>query len=303
MTITEQQREARRWFIGSSDAAAACGVSPYTSRLELWLDKTGRRERTPMDAERGALGNLLEPVVGAFFELRHPELQAVPVTETIFDDYRAANLDFIVEPSGVPLEAKTAHGFRRPDFEDTPPMDYLVQVEHQLAVRQRGDEAWLSVLIGGTEPRDFELVSDPNVRRDMLALEADFWQHVVEDRAPEPRSASDVLLLHATDNARYIPATPELRAVHAELQAIAKHQRELRERRQKLVDQLALVLGADAGVAGDYGRPLISWRAPTAPNIDWQSVCAELYNHVARSTYDQAVRKHSAPYPRRVIPH
>lgn len=32
----------RRTGIGSSDAAAAVGLNPYMSPLELWLDKTGR---------------------------------------------------------------------------------------------------------------------------------------------------------------------------------------------------------------------------------------------------------------------
>ncbi|WP_201567944.1 YqaJ viral recombinase family protein, partial [Psychrobacter immobilis] len=34
--------EVRRQGVGSSDAAAACGIHPYLSMLELWLIKTGR---------------------------------------------------------------------------------------------------------------------------------------------------------------------------------------------------------------------------------------------------------------------
>ena len=32
----------RRQGIGSSDAAAAVGLNPYQSALELWMQKTGR---------------------------------------------------------------------------------------------------------------------------------------------------------------------------------------------------------------------------------------------------------------------
>lgn len=32
----------RKQGIGSSDAAAACGLNPYQSMLELWMIKTGR---------------------------------------------------------------------------------------------------------------------------------------------------------------------------------------------------------------------------------------------------------------------
>ena len=36
--------EVRRRGIGSSDAAAAVGISPYQSPLELWMIKTGRTQ-------------------------------------------------------------------------------------------------------------------------------------------------------------------------------------------------------------------------------------------------------------------
>ena len=45
----------RRQGIGSSDAAAAVGLTPYKSQLELWLEKTGRdamlRKADPDDEE------------------------------------------------------------------------------------------------------------------------------------------------------------------------------------------------------------------------------------------------------------
>ncbi|MCB1614397.1 MAG: YqaJ viral recombinase family protein, partial [Pseudomonadales bacterium] len=38
----EDWLDVRRRGIGASEAAAACGISPYQSPLELWLIKTGR---------------------------------------------------------------------------------------------------------------------------------------------------------------------------------------------------------------------------------------------------------------------
>ena len=37
----------RRRGIGSSDAAAAVGLSPHKSQLQLWMEKTGRDELFP----------------------------------------------------------------------------------------------------------------------------------------------------------------------------------------------------------------------------------------------------------------
>ena len=38
----QQWLDVRKQGIGSSDAAAAVGLNPYQSQLELWMIKTGR---------------------------------------------------------------------------------------------------------------------------------------------------------------------------------------------------------------------------------------------------------------------
>lgn len=64
--------EIRRSGLGSSDAAAAVGLNPYKSQLELWMEKTGRTvSPASTDAPQGqdALdsplywGTVLEPLV------------------------------------------------------------------------------------------------------------------------------------------------------------------------------------------------------------------------------------------------
>ena len=67
--------EVRKKGIGSSDAAAAVGLNPYKSQLELWLEKSGRDESLPKDDpndETSPLywGTLLEPIVAAHYTRR-----------------------------------------------------------------------------------------------------------------------------------------------------------------------------------------------------------------------------------------
>lgn len=50
--------EVRKSGIGGSDAGAAVGLSPYTSQLELWLEKTRRDVGLPKPDP----GNTTEPV-------------------------------------------------------------------------------------------------------------------------------------------------------------------------------------------------------------------------------------------------
>ena len=65
----------RKQGIGSSDAAAAVGLNPYKSQLELWLEKTGRDtslpKLDPQDEESPAYwGNILEPIVATHYTRR-----------------------------------------------------------------------------------------------------------------------------------------------------------------------------------------------------------------------------------------
>ncbi|MBB2775753.1 UNVERIFIED_ORG: putative phage-type endonuclease [Comamonas terrigena] len=71
----EDWLEVRRTGIGSSDAAAAIGLNPYQSQLELWMQKTGKADLLPTvdrsdDSSPMFWGTLLEPIVAAHYTKR-----------------------------------------------------------------------------------------------------------------------------------------------------------------------------------------------------------------------------------------
>ena len=64
--------DVRKQGIGSSDAAAAVGLNPYKSQLELWMEKTGRDAELPKPDPEDTThpvywGTLLEPIVAAAY--------------------------------------------------------------------------------------------------------------------------------------------------------------------------------------------------------------------------------------------
>ena len=65
--------EIRRQGIGSSDCAAACGLNPYMSMLELWMIKTGRIQQSIEDESEGHAplywGKQLEPLVAQYYSM------------------------------------------------------------------------------------------------------------------------------------------------------------------------------------------------------------------------------------------
>src|SRR6266487_441319 len=74
----------RRDKIGGSEAASACGVDPFRSRIMLWAEKTGRIERPETEAMKW--GKLLEPVVFAGLERQGYDVMPAPDGEWSHDD-------------------------------------------------------------------------------------------------------------------------------------------------------------------------------------------------------------------------
>jgi putative phage-type endonuclease len=187
----EQWLQVRRGGIGSSDAAAAVGLNPYKSMLELWLEKTGRGAPVPESSEQdwgpAYWGTLLEPIVAANYTrqtgnrvrrvnavLAHPE-----------HPWMLANLDREVVGAGDVqiLECKTAglNGARL--WRDGVPEYVQLQVLHQLAVTGKA-AADVAVLICGQELRVHRIVRDDTMIGELIELEREFWRLVTEGTAP-----------------------------------------------------------------------------------------------------------------------
>jgi len=57
--------------IGSSDAAAAIGLSSYKCSLSLWLEKTGRQQPEDLSNKEAVVwGTVLEPVLAKMYAER-----------------------------------------------------------------------------------------------------------------------------------------------------------------------------------------------------------------------------------------
>lgn len=188
----EQWLAVRKRGIGSSDAAAAVGLNPYKSQLELWMEKTGRDADLPkIDPEDDSTpvywGTLLEHIVAAQYTRRTGNrirrINAVLQHPT--RPWMLANLDR--EVVGVPdvqiLECKTAgiNGARL--WRDGVPEYVQLQVMHQLAVTGK-QAADVAVLICGQELRIHRIERDERLIEQLVELERRFWLMVEEDRAP-----------------------------------------------------------------------------------------------------------------------
>lgn len=190
----------RKGGIGSSDAAAAVGLNPYQSQLELWMIKTGRDANLPKIDPKDETspmywGSLLEPIVAAHYTkhtgnrvrrinsvLQHPEPDKA---------WMLANLDYtVVGANDVQiLECKTAGEFGSRLWRDGVPEYVQLQVQHQLAVTNKA-AADVCVLVCGQEIRIHRIDRDDALIPRLIELERSFWQYVEAD-TPPPADGSD----------------------------------------------------------------------------------------------------------------
>lgn len=180
--------EARRKGIGSSDAAAVCGLSPWRTPLHVYLDKLGLLPDETSEAMEWGLR--LEPVISAAYAERvnhegYLTLAEPPMAAHPNRPWMLASVDRMAGDRIVELKtARTAEGWGE-EGTDEIPEPYLIQVQHQMAVTQL-DAADVAVLIGGSDFRVYTARRNEALIERLMEIEERFWRRVEERRPPEP---------------------------------------------------------------------------------------------------------------------
>lgn len=287
----EEWREARKGGVGGSDVAAIMGISKWKSPLEVWLEKTGRAESPDLsDNEAVEWGNRLEPMVADKFASLHPEMSVLRKNCTMVSNKRPwafANIDRELRSKdgrGI-LEIKTAGArsadhwvFGVPDF-------YMTQVQHYLSVTG-WDFAWVAVLIGGQEYREYYV---PRDEADIRAIEGAvdmFWNgYVVPGVMPQMtgygNEGSALAEMFSDKSDEYIPV---LDADFPELGEAAEINREikaLQERKKELDNTIKAKIGNAKGIESESTR--CTWVRSASTKFDAKRFDAD--NPGARDPY------------------
>lgn len=230
----DQWLAVRKGGIGSSDAAAAVGLNPYQSALELWMVKTNRDSALPQvdpqdDTSPMYWGTLLESIVAAQYTRRtgNKVRRVNAVLQHPGHPWMLANLDReVVGCADVQiLECKTAglNGARL--WRDGVPDYVQLQVMHQLAVTGK-QAADVAVLVCGQELHVHRIERDNAMIERLISLERQFWHHVERDQAPsaDGSESADTALrcLYPHDNGQTLDLSQDLEmsAVFSDLLAV-----------------------------------------------------------------------------------
>lgn len=189
--------KARTRGIGGSDVGAICGVSPFTSARQIYLNKTGQFQDSlqPNDAakERMHFGHMLEPIVADEYAQRTGN-KIVSVNATlVHKDYpwALANVDrLIVDDDGRPigiLECKTTSEYMNDEWESGDIlMSYIYQLNWYLWILGLEKGAF-ACLVGGNKFYYYDVFrNDELLENTIIPAAKSFWyDNVLALKEPE----------------------------------------------------------------------------------------------------------------------
>jgi predicted phage-related endonuclease len=305
---------ARRRGITGTDIAAILGLNPWRNALDVYLDKLGEGDPTPVN-EAMWWGTYLEAgMARRYAELHHlrkGELlrgaaiaRAFPARRVaVFGSgpgaqvlvrhrvypFLLATLDGVVPRLERGLELKTASDHAADEWglqgTDQIPAHYLVQVACYLAVAEM--PRWdVAALIGAGARISGNLAlytvwRNRSLENEIVAAADRFWHEHVQKRMPPAIDGSSSWQAHLART--YQKSTGVVLKATLKITELAGRYREAQQRRQKAeIDELyvrnqlaAALRGADKA-RGAFGT--IGWVRPEAkPATDWEALAKFLH--------------------------
>lgn len=248
--------------LGSSDAAAICGLNPWRTPFQVWLDKTGQAPEIE-DNEAMEWGRTLEPIISDKFAERTcltKYYDGVLLAHELYP-HMTATPDYRVVENGVTglLEVKNTGEFNAKSWADGIPDAAHLQLMHQLAVTGL-NFGYVCALVGGKKLVYHRFERDEALIAKLIEIEAAFWERV-ESKTPPPLQAGDndaVALLYPTSADSDVVLSETLTATIAEFEAAKAAIKEAEERKKTAEANLKLALGeCERGRCGSY---LLTWK-------------------------------------------
>jgi putative phage-type endonuclease len=177
--LSQEQIALRQTFIGGSDAASICGVNPYKTAHDVYLEKIGQGKPI-VETEAMRWGTLHEDTIAREYAYRTGRTISVDERSLTCRDYSymgchvdRIQLDRAVPPQGI-LEVKTTRSSLK---KGECPDRYTIQLYHNLICT---DLKWgtVAILIQGSELVWYDFHLTDAIKSRIVAIESRFWKAV-----------------------------------------------------------------------------------------------------------------------------
>jgi len=265
--LTKKQLIERTFSIGGSDAAAACGISPYKTPLELYMEKAGISQPKDISSNDAVYwGSRLEQVIAEEYVRRTGSMVEFP-EETFYHpthSFLSAHIDGRMTGLKKLLECKTAGAFNRDGWgeekTDDVPLHYIVQVQHYMGIT--GDESCdLAVLIGGQDYRIYQIARDQELITNLIQALKIFWLRIENKNPPDPTNNDDLKLIYGIDNGKAIESNSDVAEIHASLKTLKKKIKKNEEVKLELEFALKKFMNHNTILLDtNNSKPLATWK-------------------------------------------
>lgn len=306
MALTARRIELAESGLGASEVSTAIGLNPWQSPAELRAVK--RHEMEPFKGNMFThFGEALEAVNVAEWLRRHREagenvsIFTPPTIVHARSPYLFATADRIVVPVGrraraewkALVEAKNRGQYRKQEYGDSPdeiPEADIVQVQAQLECLDL-PKGWLVALFGGNDWREYCVVRDREMGRQLVAFAEQWWRRHVVEGQPVSMDGSDASTdylrrRYPRENAPLLEATPELKELVQMVRLSREALKESETAEAECSNKLKAALGEAAGVEG-----LCSFKQnKDSTKVDWQAVVDDIQKAYRLRLGDEADR-------------
>ena len=291
-TAGMSREEWLRWRtkgIGGSDVSVIAGVNPFRSIFQLWLEKTGQVEPEETENDNTHFGNVLEPVVKREFSkrtgLKVRAKRALLQSEEY--PFMLADLDGVIYENGKMnlFEAKTASAYKQEIWEKGIPEEYVLQVQHYMAVTG-AEKTYLAALVGGNRFYWKVVRRDEQKIAEIIELEKAFWEENVlagKEPVPDGSGATTDFLneKYASSNGNTILLPEEALSLCRRYEELSGQLNELQDKKDAVSNQLKNFLkNNESGVIGEYR---VTWKQVTSMTFDKKRL--ERENHALYEEY------------------
>lgn len=268
MSRQEWLRE-RKNYLGGTDLAAICGLSPYRTALDVYLDKTSDDIAENTNSAM-RWGSLLEDVIAkAYSEDTGYDVTIEP--NTIYHPsikFLGANIDRWANNKTHILECKTAGFTKSKEWGDSGtdqiPESYLIQVAYYAAICNVS-KIDIAVLIGGQDFRIYTYLKNNNLEDKLIKIACNFWYNHVEKKiAPKCVNTKDTFNLFPQSNSKEITAKEGILAKLEELKKARLSEEEIQKTIERLKVEIQEFMQDYDVLIDNNGNVIATWKN-TAP--------------------------------------